>query len=113
MNLFQLERQIEKQKQRGADDVQFLQAEKNKRLAYPLSTFILTLIGVSFASRKTRGGIGLHIGIGIVLGFSYLLFMRFSEMFAVGGVISANVAIWVPNILYAFIALWLYWKTPK
>jgi lipopolysaccharide export system permease protein len=113
MNLVELSRQIVKQKQRGADDVQFLQAERNKRYAYPLSTFILTLIGVSFASRKVRGGIGLHIGMGFVIGFSYLLFMRFSEMFAIGGVISANVAIWVPNILYAFIALYLYWKTPK
>lgn len=113
MNLFELSDQIKKQKQRGASDVAFLQSERHKRFAYPLSTFILTLIGVSFASRKVRGGVGLHIGLGFVIGFSYLLFMRFSEMFAIGGVISANVAIWIPNVLYAFIALYLYWKTPK
>lgn len=113
MNLFELSDQIKKQKQRGASDVAFLQSERHKRFAYPLSTFILTLIGVSFASRKVRGGVGLHIGLGFVIGFSYLLFMRFSEMFAIGGVISANVAIWVPNVLYTFIALYLYWKTPK
>lgn len=113
MNIFELSDQIKKQKQRGASDVAFLQSERHKRFAYPLSTFILTLIGVSFASRKVRGGVGLHIGLGFVIGFSYLLFMRFSEMFAIGGVISANVAIWVPNVLYTFIALYLYWKTPK
>ncbi len=113
MNLFELSAQIDRQKKRGADDVEFLQAEMNKRYAYPLSTFILTLIGVSFSSRKVRGGTGLHIGLGFLIGFSYLLFMRFSEMFAIGGIISANIAIWVPNIMYAFIAMYLYWKTPK
>lgn len=113
MNLFELNQRIEKQRSRGADDVEFLEAEKNKRFAYPLSTFILTLIGVSLSSRKVRGGIGLHIGLGILLSFAYILFMRFSEIFAVGGVISANVAIWVPNVLFAFIAVYLYWKTPK
>jgi Predicted permeases len=113
MNLFELQQRIDKQRARGADDVEFLEAEKNKRYAYPLSTFILTLIGVSLSSRKIRGGIGLHIGLGILLSFAYILFMRFSEIFAIGGVISANVAIWVPNVLFAFIALFLYWRTPK
>ena len=113
MNLFELRDRIHKQKSRGADDVQFLQAEMNKRYAYPLSTFILTLIGVSLSSRKVRGGIGLQIGLGILLSFAYILFMRFSEIFAVGGVISANAAIWIPNILFAFIAFYLYLKALK
>ena len=113
MNIFELSHQIKKQKARGADDVVILQTEMNKRYAYPLSTFILTIIGVSLSSRKVRGGIGLHIGLGILLSFAYILFMRFSEMFAVGGLISANVAIWVPNVLFAFIAFYLYRKTPK
>lgn len=113
MNLFQLNEFIDQQKLQGADTLEVFLIEKYSRLAYPFSTFILTLIGVSLSSRKVRGGIGLHIGAGLAISFSYILFMRFSTMFAVGGSLSPGFAVWVPNILFAFIALGLYKMAPK
>ncbi len=113
MNLFQLNDFIEEQKLQGADTIEYLLIEKHSRFAYPFSVFILTLIGVSISSRKVRGGIGLHIGLGLALSFSYILFMRFSTMFAVGGLLSPELSAWIPNILYAFIALGLYRMAPK
>ena len=62
-----------------------IEVAKHARFAYPIGTFILTLIGVSLSSRKVRGGTGLHIGIGTALCFSYILFNRFAEEFAKGG----------------------------
>ena len=79
----------------------------------PLSTFILTLIGVSLSSRKVRGGTGLHIGIGTGLCFSYILFNRFFEEFAKSGTLPPGLAVWLPNIIYLFIAVYLYRKAPK
>lgn len=113
MNLFQLNDFIDEQRLQGADNIETLLIEKHSRFANPFSAFILTLIGVSLSSRKVRGGIGLHIGFGLALSFSYILFMRFSTMFAVSGHLSPFIAVWIPNIIYAAIALGLYRLAPK
>lgn len=113
MNLFELNRYIAEQRLQGADNIESLLIEKYSRIAYPFSVFILTLIGVSLSSRKVRGGIGLHIGLGLALSFSYILFMRFSTMFSVGGQMSPLLAVWIPNIIYAGIAIGLYRLAPK
>jgi len=113
MNLFQLNEFIDQQRLQGADNVNVFLIEKYSRLAYPFSTFILTLIGVSLSSRKVRGGIGLHIGIGLGISFTYILFMRFTTMFSVGGLLTPGIAVWIPNILFAFIAIGLYRMAPK
>ncbi|HPI45267.1 MAG TPA: LptF/LptG family permease, partial [Tenuifilaceae bacterium] len=113
MNFFQLNDFIAEQKLQGADNIETLLIEKYTRIADPFSTFILTLIGVSLSSRKVRGGIGLHIGLGMALSFSYILFMRFSTMFAIGGQLSPILAVWLPSIIFSFIAIGLYRMAPK
>ncbi len=113
MNMFELNEFIDTQRLQGAENIDFYLIEKYSRFAYPFSTFILTLIGVSLSSRKARGGIGLHIGSGLALSFSYILFMRFTTMFSVGGSIPPMAAVWIPNFIYAIIALVLYRMAPK
>lgn len=113
MNLFELNEFIDQQRLQGADNVNVFLVEKYSRLAYPFSTFILTLIGVSLSSRKVRGGIGLHIGTGLGISFTYILFMRFTQMFAIGGLLTPGIAVWLPNIIYMFIAIGLYRMAPK
>lgn len=93
--------------------VSLFQIEAYGRFAYPISTFILTLIGVSLSSRKVRGGTGLHIGVGIALCFSYIVLMRFVGEFAKGGAMPAWLAIWLPNLIYLIIGVYLYRKAPK
>ncbi|MDR2936313.1 MAG: LptF/LptG family permease [Rikenellaceae bacterium] len=113
MSTPELNRFIRQQKSKGSDMVAVFEVERYNRVAYPVATFVLTLIGVSLSSRKVRGGAGLHIGIGITLCFSYILFMKFAEEFAKGGILPAVISIWIPNMIYAFIALYLYRKAPK
>ncbi len=113
MNIHELNEYIEEQKMQGADNVTTLLVDKYSRVAYPFSTFILTIIGVSLSSRKIRGGIGMHIGFGLLLSFSFILFMRFSTMFAISGVMKPLFAVWLPNLVYAIISLFLYRMAPK
>lgn len=101
------------QKMRGDANVKLAQIEKHTRLAMPFSAFILTIMGVALSSKKRRGGIGWNIGIGIALAFTYILFQRFSQMFVHTGALPPGIAMWVPNILYAFIAAFLYKIAPK
>lgn len=113
LNYFQLNDLIETQRLRGDQMVKYALIEKHTRLAMPFSAFVLTLIGVSLSSKKRRGGIGMNIGIGIALSFSYILFLRFSQMFVHTGAMPPGLALWLPNILYAVIAAFLYRIAPK
>ncbi|MCL2727543.1 MAG: LptF/LptG family permease [Bacteroidales bacterium] len=113
LNYFELNQEIEKLKMRGDDRVKFALIQKNTRLAVPFSAFILTLMGVSLSSKRRRGGIGLNIGIGVALSFTYILFLRFSEMFVHGDVLSPAIALWLPNMVFVVVAATLYWVAPK
>jgi lipopolysaccharide export system permease protein len=77
------------------------------------AAFILTIIGLSLSSRKVRGGMGVNIGIGLVLAFSYLLFMTVTSSFAVSGFTTPMIAMWIPNIVYSIIAIILYRKASR
>ena len=102
---------IERQKTRGVANIQSFKVEYHRRFAITAAAFILTIIGMSLSSRKTKGGIGLNIGIGLILSFSYILFMTITQTFAVSGLTSAAVAMWIPNIIYTIIAVILYRRT--
>ncbi len=109
----ELNRAIKTQKLRGDSMVKYAQIEKQTRFAIPFSAFILTIMGVSLSSKRRRGGIGMNVGIGIALSFSYILFLRFSQMFVHADVLPPWIALWVPNVLYAAIAYLLYRIAPK
>ncbi len=99
--------EIELMKMRGVNYVEW-EIEKHKRLASPFSAFILTLIGAGLASRKIKGGLGLHLGLGLLLSFSYILFMQISTVFAISGGTPPYVAVWIPNLVFSVIALFVY-----
>ena len=109
----QLREYINKQKQRGFANIKEFEVEYHRRIATSFAAFILTTIGLSLSSRKVKGGMGLHLGIGLALSFSYILFQTISATFAVNGNVPPAIAVWIPNILYAFIAFYLYKKAPK
>ena len=113
MNLPELNRFIKRQKMQGASNLEEILIEKHKRFSFPFSTFILTLIGVSVSSRKVKGGIGVQIGIGLLISFSYILFLQFSSQFAISGAFSPFVATWIPNVVFLIIAIFLYRLAPK
>jgi lipopolysaccharide export system permease protein len=97
----------------GSDELKLFLIEKHRRYASPFAVFILTLIGVSLSSRKVRGGIGMNIGLGLMLSFSYILFLQFASQFSLKGDLGPMIAMWIPNILYSIIALILYKMAPK
>ena len=113
LNYSELNNLIETQKMRGDANVKFALIEKNTRFALPFSAFILTIMGVALSSKKRRGGIGWNIGIGIALAFTYILFLRFSQMFVHTDTLPPVIALWLPNVVFAIIAGFLYRIAPK
>lgn len=106
----ELREYISRQKNRGVANIKSFEIENEKRYAMCAAAFILTIIGMSLSSKKVKGGMGLNIGIGLVLSFSYILFMTVTSSFAVSGLTSPMVAMWIPNFVFTIIAIVLYRK---
>ncbi|MFM9911511.1 MAG: LptF/LptG family permease [Chitinophagaceae bacterium] len=104
---------IKSEQQRGTEGLNDYKVERYRRDATPFSVFILTMIGVVVASRKTRGGSGLHLAIGIVIAALFIVMDKFSLTFSTKGSFPPLLAAWMPNIIFSFTALWLYRVTPK
>ncbi len=113
LNVRELNEYIATKRMRGDADIKKALIEKYTRSSMPFSAFVLTIIGVALSSRKRRGGTGWNLGLGIALSFSYILFMKFSEMFVYTDTMPALLAIWLPNIIFTGIAYALYRIAPK
>ncbi len=99
---------IDSQKSRGVANIKTFETEYQRRYAMTAAAFILTVIGMALSSRKVKGGMGVNIGIGLVLSFSYILFMTVTQTFALSGQTSPFIAMWIPNFIYTIIAIVLY-----
>lgn len=104
---------IRQEEERGTEGLSALKVEQYRRTATPASVFLLTLIGAVIASRKTRGGSGMHLALGITIAALFIVSDRFSTVFATKGNFPPLLAAWLPNIVFAFVAYRLYQKTPK
>lgn len=113
MSLFQLKKYIDRRKKRGIGSVQVFEDEYYKRFSMPLAAIIMTLIGVTLSSKKVRGGMGLNLGIGLALSALYILFTTMSSTFSVSGIMPTWLAVWLPNIFFLSIGIYLYRIAPK
>ena len=104
---------IRLEKSRGSEMLNALLVERYNRDAIPASVIILTFIGAVLAARKVRGGSGVHLAIGVIISVFYVLFSRFSIVFATKGNFTPLLAAWLPNILFALLAIYLYRQAPK
>jgi lipopolysaccharide export system permease protein len=104
---------ITKQRNRGSSNVVQYEVEYHKRIASSFASFILTTIGASLSSRKRKGGMGLYLGIGLALSFTYIMFQTVSATFAINANTPPILAAWIPNIVFVFIAYFCYRHAPK
>lgn len=113
MSMQELNKNIDKETIRGTGNMVYLKLEKYKRFIYPLSSYVLTLIGVSISSRKVRGGIGLPLGIGIFLCFGYIITVQFANVFAIKGGLPPLIAVVIPNLTFGALGYYLLRTAPK
>jgi lipopolysaccharide export system permease protein len=98
---------------RGTEGINGMKVELYKRDATPFSVLILALIGGVVASRKVRGGSGMHMAIGLTAAATFVLLDRFSTIFSTNGNFPPLVAAWTPNAIFIFVAYYFYKKAPK
>ena len=98
---------------RGLDNTKRYTIESYKRTSGPFTIFILTLIGATIGTKKIRGGLGMHLAIGVALGATYVVLSKFSETFASNLSIPPLIGVWVPNILFIMVSIYLFQKAQK
>ncbi len=113
MNTPDLIRYIHREEMRGTGTVKTSKIEFWQRIINPLAIIVMTLIGVAIAARKSRGGIGVHLAIGISIAFAFIVFMKITTVFATNGDLSPFMAVMLPQIVFGIAAAWLIYKAPK
>jgi lipopolysaccharide export system permease protein len=113
MNTIKLGHYIEQSRQRGVGNLNTYLVEYHKRTSLPISTYILTFIAVSLAAKKRRGGMGVNLAIGITLMFIYVFFLKIVEVLGAGAETNAFVMVWLPNIFFGILAIYLYFRNAK
>ena len=111
MNLQELNENIITESNLSSGKAKFYKIEKHKRIAFPFAIIILTIIAVALSSRKVKGAIGTNMGLGLLISFSYILFFQFSSTFATNGNLEPWLAVWIPNILYILLGIFLLRRT--
>ncbi|MDB5193091.1 MAG: rane protein [Segetibacter sp.] len=109
----ELDRFIKLEELRGSEGLNALKVERYRRDATPFAVILLSLIGVVVASRKVRGGSGVHMAIGFITAAMFILTDRFSTIFSTKGDFHPLLAAWTPNIIFSVIAIYLYRRAPK
>lgn len=109
----ELKQYIKEEEMRGGLSLDFFRVELYRRTAYPVGTVILTIIAVAMTSRKTRGGLGVHVVAGIALGVTYMAVQQFASTFATKGDFDPLIASWLPNMIYGVISIYMLLKAPK
>lgn len=104
---------IEEERQRGTGNTRVYEIELYRRTADPVTLIIVTIIGMSVASRKVRGGMGLHLAIGVVIGALFVFMARFSITFAANEALHPLLGVWLPNIVFGIVAAFLFEKAQK
>jgi lipopolysaccharide export system permease protein len=113
MTTGELKEFIESEDQKGLLPSKMFVIELYRRSSDPFTILILTIIGVAVAARKVRGGFGLHLAIGVIIGASYVVVSRFSSTFATNHSLAPLIAVWIPNIIFSLIALVLVMRAQK
>ncbi|PSL50184.1 lipopolysaccharide export system permease protein [Chitinophaga niastensis] len=108
-----LRKYINRESIRGSEGLNTYWVEYYRRTAAAFAVVILTLIGGIIAAKKVRGGSGLHLAVGIVISASYIIFLQFATVFSVKADLNPLLAVWIPNILFGGLALYLYRRAPK
>ncbi len=113
MTLNELDDYIHTLRQRGSTGIEVYEVEKYTRYTSPFTIFILVFMGAIVASRKSRGGTGPQIAIGFLLSFVFILFFTLFRTFAETGAMPPAISVWIPNIIFGVISLFMYKYVPR
>ncbi|HNP32751.1 MAG TPA: LptF/LptG family permease [Flavobacterium sp.] len=103
----ELNKFIDKEKARGSSNINVYLVVLYKKFSIPVSAFILTIIAVAVSSMKRRGGMGTNLAIGILLAFTFVFLDKVFGVLAEKSSAPPLIAVWIPNIVFGILAIYL------
>ena len=107
LNFNQLNKFIAREKAKGSNYVNRYEVVRHKRMSLPISAYILTIIAVAVSSIRRRGGMGVNLAIGILIGMIFIFFDKVFGTMAQQSSFSPFVATWFPNVVFGALAIYL------
>ena len=98
---------LQVERMRGAGGYGYYEVELNRRTSDPFTVIILTLIGLALAGRRVRGGMGLHLAMGAVIGGLFIFCTKFVSTLSINAALPAYIGVWIPNLIFGIIAAYL------
>ncbi len=113
LNAFELHEFIAQEERKASPDLNSYKVTAYKRWSIPVSAFILTLIGVAVSAMKRRGGMGANLAFGIGLAFGFIFIDKIFGTMAIQSDFDPLVAVWLPNVLFGLLAVYLLYNAKR
>ena len=114
MDVTQLMQRIDNYKSNDADknakNISRLWVEIHKKFSIPAACLIFAALGGLLGQMVRRSGIGVSAGYSMAFFLIYWVFLIAGEDLADRGTVTPASAMWAPNVLFAIVALYLWWR---
>lgn len=87
--------------------------EIQKRIAAAFGPLTLALVGIPLAVRSHRRETSVGVGLSLAVAFGYYFLLVFAETFKERGAFFPELLIWLPNMIFQSVGLFLYWKISR
>jgi lipopolysaccharide export system permease protein len=104
LSFLALQRYIDRLRQSGSRVQKYL-VELNLKIAFPLTNFIVVLIGSALSIRVRRGGLAVAFGLSVFISFLYYALIRTGQSLGHNGQLPPLLAAWGGNFVFAAIGL--------
>jgi lipopolysaccharide export system permease protein len=91
--------------ERSGGNADRLRVDRALKIAIPITCLVIALFGAPLATSTQRGGTAYGIGVSLATTVTFLMMIQLTK--AIGGkaLIAPDVAAWLPNMLFAVVAL--------
>lgn len=107
LDYFELQKFMKEEEQRGSPNMNRYKMIAYKRWSIPIAAYILTIIAVAVSSMKRRGGMGANLALGFTVAFGFVFIDRIFSTLAIQSDFSPLLAVWLPNVFFAGLAMYL------
>jgi lipopolysaccharide export system permease protein len=86
--------------ERSGGDANELRVERALKIAIPITCIIIALFGAPLATSTQRGGAAFGVGISLATTVVFLVLIQLTKAVGGKGLVSPDLAAWVPNIVF-------------
>ena len=112
MNYVQLKEYIDKIRRQGGSTSKY-EVDLHFKFSFPLTSFLFSIIGISFASGKRKPSIATGFGLTLVVSFTYYGILRIGQAMGQSGLIPPLLSAWGVNIVFIILGVVMLYRANR